>query len=107
MYKHKFKAKPTTLDGIHFASKAEANYYTHLLYEKEKGNIVFFLRQVPFHLPGNTRYVVDFIEFWEDGTILFTDVKGVETETYKLKKRMVEELYPIRITVVKNGRKTN
>ncbi len=63
MYKHKFKAKPTTLDGIHFASKAEATYYTHLLYEKEKGNIVFFLRQAPFHLPGNTRYVVDFIAY--------------------------------------------
>jgi len=44
--------------------------------------------------------VCDFVEFWKDGNVKFTDCKGVETETFKLKKRQVEELYPIEINIV-------
>lgn len=99
--KHKFKAKPQKIDGIHFASKAEAAYYRHLQNAEALGYLLFFLRQVPLHLPGNTRYVVDFVEFWDNGDILFTDVKGVETTLYKLKKKQVEDIYPITINVVK------
>lgn len=99
--KHKFKAKPQKIDGIHFASKAEAAYYRHLQNAECLGELLFFLRQVPLHLPGASRYVVDFVEFWANGDIQFTDVKGMETQLYKLKKRQVEELYPITINVVK------
>lgn len=54
--------------------------------------------QVPFKLPGGVRYVVDFVIFWADGQVTFEDIKGVRTESYKAKKRMVEDLYyPITI----------
>ncbi|MEN8236115.1 MAG: DUF1064 domain-containing protein [Pseudomonadota bacterium] len=102
-FKHKFHAKPTNIDGIRFASKLEARYYSKLKAFQEAGELVFFLRQAPFHLPGNTRYVVDFVEFWKNGDITFTDCKGLETEVYKLKKRQVEELFPIKINVVKKA----
>jgi len=100
MIRHKFHAKRTDLDGIKFASKKEALYYKRLLNDKENGTLLFFLRQCPLHLPGGVRYVVDFIEFRSDGTVHFIDVKGMITPTYTMKKKMVEELYPITIEEV-------
>lgn len=67
----------------------------------ESGEVIFFLRQVPFHLPGNVRYVVDFVEFLASGQVDFVDVKGMETPEFKLKKKQVECLYPIEIKIVK------
>jgi len=88
-----------TVDGIVFDSKKEAGRYKDLLFYRESGTVLQFLRQVPFHLPGHTKYVCDFVVFWTDGTVTFEDVKGMKTEVYKVKKRMVEELYsPITIT---------
>ena len=86
--------------AIRFDSKKEARYWDELCHRVEAGEVVFFLRQTPFHLPGNTVYRVDFQEFHADGTVHFVDVKGMETEVFKLKKRQVEELYPVTIEVV-------
>jgi hypothetical protein len=98
--KHKFSAQRTTVDDINFDSKIESRYYQNLKMLQRSGELLFFLRQVPIHLPGKTKLVIDFVEFWKDGNVVFTDVKGVETETFKLKRRQVEELYPIEINVV-------
>lgn len=99
--RHKFGAVRTETDGIKFSSKKEARYYDKLKLRKAAGEIVQFLRQVPFHLPGGVRYVVDFQEFHADGTVHFVDVKGMATESFKAKRRMVEELYaPIKIETV-------
>lgn len=100
---HKFKAKPVTADDQHFASKLEWSYYQKLKVMKSSGHILFFLRQVPFHLPGGVKYVVDFVEFHADGDIRFVDVKGMETSEFVAKKKMVEALYPITIDVVKRA----
>ena len=99
---HKFGAVPTTQDGIRFDSKAEARYYGALKLRKRAGEVLFFLRQVPFHLPGNVRYVVDFQEFHADGSVHFVDVKGMVTKEFQTKKTMMEALYaPVKIEVVK------
>lgn len=97
----KYNAQPTEADGIRFDSKAEARYYLRLKARVEAGEVLYFHRQVPIHLPGNTRYVVDFQEFHADGSVHYVDVKGVETQTFRLKKRQVEALYPITIEVTK------
>lgn len=99
--KHKFHAVPCKADEFNFSSKAERAYYQKLKLLQKAGEIIFFLMQVPFHLPGKTKYIVDFQVFYSDGTVDFVDVKGVETEVFKLKKRQVEEIYPIKITIVK------
>jgi len=100
--RNKYHVSPKTersVDGIVFDSKKEAERYKELLYLRKFGAVVQFLRQTPFHLPGNSRYIADFLVFWKDGHVTVEDVKGVRTETYKLKKRQVEELYaPITIT---------
>ena len=100
-HRHKFGAIATEVDGIKFQSKLEAKYYGMLKLRQRGGEIVFFLRQVPFHLPGGVKYVVDFQEFHKDGTVHFIDVKGMETPEFKAKKKMVEALYPIEIEIVK------
>lgn len=100
-FKHKFNAKAQISDCMRFDSRKEAAYYGKLKILQKSGELVFFLRQVPFHLPGNVTYKCDFMEFWKDGTIRFTDVKGFETKDFIMKKKMVEDLYPIEIMVVK------
>lgn len=87
-------------NGIRFPSKLEANYYKQLMLRQHAGEVVFFLRQVPFHLPGNVRYVVDFVVFTAEGDVIFVDVKGMKTPEFIMKKKLVEALYPVEITVL-------
>ena len=84
-------------DGIVFQSRKEKEYYLQLKMLQKAGQVKFFLRQVPFELPGGVRYYLDFLEFWADGRVRFVDVKGYKTETYKIKKKQVEATYNIQI----------
>lgn len=93
-----------TVDGILFASKAEARRWKELELLRRAGSVRFVLRQVPFHLPGGVRYVVDFAVFWADGRTSFEDVKGHRTEVYRLKRRQVQALYPVTIEEVRARR---
>lgn len=99
--RNKYGAKATVVDGIRFDSQAEARYYSRLRLRQQAGEVLFFLRQAPFHLPGKTKYVVDFLEFHTDGSVHVIDVKGMETQVFKIKKRQVEDLYPVTVEVVK------
>jgi hypothetical protein len=98
--KHKFRAIRTELDGIKFASRKEARRYRELRLLEKSGELLFFLRQVPFHLPANVKYVCDFLCFWKDETVTVEDVKGIKTPLYILKKKQVEATYPVSITEV-------
>ena len=100
---HKFNAKRTVCDGIKFPSELEAAYYQQLKIRQAAGDVLFFLRKVPFHLPGGVKYVVDFVRFDADGTVHFVDCKGMKTDMYIAKKKMVEALYPIEIEEVSDG----
>lgn len=95
--RHKFNAIRTVVDGIKFASKKESRVYEDLLLRQAAGEIIFFLRQVPFHLPGGVKYVVDFVTFERDGLVRFVDAKGMRTPLYVAKKKIVEAQYPIQI----------
>lgn len=87
----------TACNGIKFQSKKEAAYYRELLCRVHAGEVAYFLRQVPLRLNGGVKYVVDFLEVWKNGSIHFIDVKGHKTAMYKVKKRLVEAEYPIKI----------
>lgn len=97
---HKFNAVRTERDGIKFASKREAKHYDVLKELQASGVVLFFLRQVPFHLPGGVKYVCDFLVFFADGSCQVRDAKGMPTPLYIAKKKMVEATYPITITEV-------
>lgn len=95
--RHKFGASTVERDGYKFASKKEARRYDELCLLRRAGDVLFFLRQVPFHMPGNIRYVCDFAVFWADGHVTFEDVKGYKTPQYVQKKKQVETFYPVQI----------
>lgn len=100
---HKFKAKSVKDDSHHFPSTLEWKYFKHLEQLQDKKEVLFFLRQIPIHLPGGVKYVVDFLIFDVDGSVRFVDVKGMETSEFLLKKKIVEDLYPFEIEIVKKG----
>lgn len=97
----KYGAVKVKYDGISFDSKAEGLRY---LLNKQRiagGELAYQLIQVPFRLPGNTKYIVDFLEAHVDGRIVYVDVKGKITEMFRLKKKQVEALYPVEIVCLK------
>lgn len=98
---HKFKAKPVNDDGHRFASTLEWKYFNHLKMLQKAEEVLFFLRQTSFHLPGGSKYVADYQIFTTDGRVRFVDVKGMSTSLFETKKRIVESIYPIEIEVVK------
>lgn len=98
---HKFHAKACERDGRKFPSKAERAYYDKLCLLKKTGQVLFFLRQIPFELPGNITYRADFMVFYIDGEIEIIDVKGYLTPMSKTKIAMVEDIYPVKITLTK------
>lgn len=86
-----------TCDGILFASRREMHGYEKLKLSVATGSVKYFLRQVPLHLPGNTKYTVDFLVFWADGRIEYQDYKGFRTKEFIRAKKQVEAIYPITI----------
>ena len=97
--KHKFNAKPQTIDNQRFASKKEAKRYLELKELKRTGEVLFFFTQARLPIvKTNAKYVCDFVVFWKDQTITIEDVKGIKTEVYKLKKKLIESEYPFMIT---------
>lgn len=96
--RNKYGNTITHVDGIRFDSKREARYYEQLKLRKHAGEVSYWLRQVPIHLPGGTKYVIDFLVFFSNGSEpQFVDVKGRETKEFKIKRREVHHHYPIRI----------
>jgi len=93
----KYHAVMEECQGIKFQSKREAKYYRELQARVSTGEVKYFLMQVPFLLIGGVRYRCDFMEVWTDGSIHYIDVKGFKTETYRIKRRMVEASFPVKI----------
>ena len=92
------KVEVNTFFGVHrFDSKKEAETYKELVEKFIRGHIALLLCQVPFRLPGKTKYVADFLVINKDGGFRVIDVKGFKTDTYRLKKRQVEEIYGFKI----------
>lgn len=99
----KYHAKPQIVDGIRFASKAEARRYCELKMLEKKGAIADLKTQVayPIHVAGIRvgKYLADFVYTAPEGQVV-EDVKGVRTQIYRFKKRCVEAEHKITITEV-------
>lgn len=98
--RHKFGAVSCERDEKKFPSRLERRYYDQLKIRQASGEVVFFLRQIPFDLPGGVKYVCDFQVFLNDGTVEFIDTKGRDTQMSLAKRKMVEDLYPVEIKIV-------
>lgn len=103
---HKYRAKATILDGIHFASRKEAQHYAELKLRERAGEITGLTLQPVFLLQdafkckytGSTirkiTYRPDFTFTERDGQKVAVDVKGMRTEAYKIKSKMFRYKYP-------------
>ena len=109
MTRSKYGAVRTTIDGITFASKAEARRYAELLLLARAGEIRGLELQPRFELSvfgyGNDTRIGDYVADFQyqrgpKGVLVIEDVKGVKTALYRWKKKHVEAQYNIRITEV-------
>ena len=102
----KFGAKPVTIDGQRFASKAEGAYYVFLKMEERKGLVRMIRTQVKYQISKRVSYIADFVyERQRDAsqwtwTKIVADVKGFRTPEYKLKKTLLEDLHGLVIEEV-------
>jgi hypothetical protein len=95
--KSKYNANRVTVDGITFDSQKEAEYYSSLKLLHRAGVIAGFCRQAEFVLNNGDepiRYKCDFVVFNNDGSAEIVDVKGMETDIFKLKHKLFKQMYP-------------
>ena len=104
---NKYNAKRTLVDGITFDSKLEADYYVKLKGRRECGVVKWFIRQVPFGLPGGITWRADFLVVWSqyvgDQDVEVIDCKGVMTDVARIKIAQVEALYGITVKIVRKA----
>ncbi len=81
-------------------SLGERAYYNYLKRQIKTGRVTHFHTQVPIRLPGNTKYVIDFLVFYADGGYEYIDFKGMVTSTFKLKLKQVQAMYPLKVRCV-------
>ena len=101
----KFGNKKVTIDKITFDSKMECEYYLYLKDQLKLERIKDLKLQVefPFTIGGKKifKYIADFV-YYDVATsrIIIVDVKGYKTDVYRIKKKIIEAHYNIRITEI-------
>lgn len=100
--KSKWKSRKVELDGIVFDSANEAKRYQILKADERLGKIKNLERQVsyPFFEDGKLcfTYKSDFNYTTAEGENVVEDVKGMPTDVYILKKKLIEARYKIVIS---------
>ena len=95
----KYHAIRTTIDGITFASRREAERYQELKLLQMAGEITDLKLQPRFRLMDATNtdrgvdYIADFM-YTENGVQVVEDVKGVQTRVFRIKAKMFKSKYP-------------
>lgn len=103
----KYHSTPTEVNGIRFDSKREANRWLELRMLERAGKIEKLKRQVKYLLiPSQYRdgkcierecsYLADFV-YVKDGHLVVEDCKGFRTPEYKIKRKLMLQLYDIRL----------
>lgn len=117
----KYGAKKINIDGETFDSKKEAERWKELKLREDLGLISDLRRQVKYILVPAQRepdtigtrggvhrgkvierevaYYADFV-YTQDGKTVVEDVKGMRTEVYKMKRKLMLYVHGIRITEV-------
>ena len=104
----KFGAVPKSYGGREYHSTKEARYaetldqLRHAMHPRDR--VAEWRPQVPVKLEVNgklvTTYICDFLVTFGDGRQEWHEVKGFETETWKIKEKLFRALVPDRRLVV-------
>lgn len=113
----KYHSRKITRDGVTFDSVREYNRWRELLLLEKAGKITKLNRQMPYTLipaqyetvldpeTGKAKrtcieractYIADFT-YWENGKFVVEDAKGMKTDVYKIKRKLMLSVYGIRI----------
>ena len=99
----------TTIDGIRFDSRKEANRFYQLRLMERAGEISNLRRQVEYELipaqktPAGravrpVKYVADFV-YEDHGKTVVEDVKGVKTREFRIKSKLMLWRYGIVVEI--------
>lgn len=106
---NKYGARRTTVDGITFASAREARRFCELKILERVGKITDLVLQPRFQIVVNEQKVCTYVADYSyrevlnqdvAGPIVIEDAKGVRTEVYKLKKRLMKAVHNIEVVEV-------
>lgn len=106
----KYKSKKTVVNGIVFDSRREAKRYSELLLLERAGVIKNLELQKSFELIPSQKingkvverpckYIADFV-YEENGKIVVEDTKGMRTDKYIIKRKLMLYKYGIQIKEV-------
>jgi Protein of unknown function (DUF1064) len=97
---NKYHAKKVTIAGRRYDSQHEAEVVEPLFWRERQGEISNLRRQVPFALIVNgvkvATYKADAV-YEEDGKQIVLDAKGMKTQVYTLKKKLMLACHGISI----------
>ncbi len=103
----KYNNQKIRVGGELFDSKREYNRWCELRLLERSGIICNLQRQVKFRLidsqktPERTErpcdYIADFVYYENDGSRVVEDCKGMRTDVYKIKRKLMLEKYNILI----------
>lgn len=95
--KNKYNATKQTYNGYNYDSKFEARVAKELDLLKEAGEIIEVERQFPVRIEFNGKlictYYCDFRVLYPDGSYELIEAKGIETEVYRLKRKLLEAIW--------------
>lgn len=96
--KSKYKAVRQTYNGYAYDSKLEANYAAQLDLMIKAKEVDKWERQYKISIDIDNvhicNYFIDFKVYFQDGRIEYHEVKGFETEVWKMKWKLSKALYP-------------
>ena len=102
---NKYHNRKVTVDGITFDSVKEASRWQELKLLEKAGEITGLTRQQKIELVPKSNlfravyYIVDFIYFdKQKNKTIYEDVKGMKTDVYKLKKKLLYWRHGIEVT---------
>ena len=103
---NKYKNKKTVCDGITFDSKKECTRWNELKLLERAGEISRLQRQVKFEVLPKQKgeraisYIADFVYLEKDGSQSVEDVKGMKTDVYIIKRKLMLHTHGIKIKEV-------
>lgn len=111
--KGKYNAKGEHVDGHWFASGAEAKRYLQLVAMAEQEKISRLELQPSYQIMVKGKHIANYradfryavlTDSGSIGGIVVEDVKGMVTDVYTMKKKLVEALYELEINEIPAGK---
>jgi hypothetical protein len=103
--KNKYRVSPKadrTWNGKVYASKAEM-FFAQMLHRMQLNGEVRAVVEQPVVMLDCIKYIPDFLVTYNDGAVMYIDVKGVSTPVFSLKLKLWKQHGPGKLRLVKQS----